>query len=70
MGDRRTRSFTVIKIINEPTAASLTYGFGKPQNNNGGQLLGKNIFFDDFAQSSFRRKFFEEKDKKKRHKIF
>ena len=55
----------VIKIINEPTAASLAYGFGKPQNNNGGQLLGKNIFFDDFAQSSFRSKFFEEKDKKK-----
>ena len=37
----------VIKIINEPTAASLAYGFGKCQNNNGIKLLGKNIFFED-----------------------
>ena len=38
----------VIKIINEPTAASLAYGFGKCQNNNCGKLLGKNIIIDDF----------------------
>ena len=55
----------VIKIINEPTAASLAYGFGKTQNNSGGKLLGKNIFFDDIQQSTFRSGFFEEKNKKK-----
>ena len=38
----------VIKIINEPTAESLAYGFGKCQNNNCGKLLGKNIIIDDF----------------------
>ena len=35
----------VIKIINEPTAASLAYGFGKPQDND----LNKNFNFDDFV---------------------
>ena len=44
----------VIKIINEPTAASLAYGFGKCQNNNGGKLLGKNITFDDIEQNTYK----------------
>ena len=44
----------VIKIINEPTAASLAYGFGKFQNNNGGKLLGKNITFDDIEQNTYK----------------
>ncbi len=37
----------VIKIINEPTAASLAYGFGKCNNNNGGKLLGKSVVLED-----------------------
>ncbi len=37
----------VIKIINEPTAASLAYGFGKCQNVSGGKLLGKNFIVDE-----------------------
>ena len=37
----------VIKIINEPTAASLAYGFGKHQNNKTNDLLGKSFFFCD-----------------------
>ena len=37
----------VIKIINEPTAASLAYGFGKCQNRIGSNLLGKTILFND-----------------------
>ena len=44
----------LIKIINEPTAASLAYGFGKCQNNNGGKLLGKNITFDDIEQNTYK----------------
>ena len=57
----------VIKIINEPTAASLAYGFGKCQNNNGGKLLGKTIIFDDLAQSTYtnRSNMFTESNKKK-----
>ena len=39
----------VIKIINEPTAASLAYGFGNCQNNSGRKLLGKNIIIDNFS---------------------
>ena len=35
----------VIKIINEPTAASLAYGFGKPQDND----FTENIIFDELA---------------------
>ena len=37
----------VIKIINEPTAASLAYGFGKCKNNNFGKLFDKNKFMDE-----------------------
>ena len=47
----------VIKIINEPTAASLAYGFGKCPNN-GGKLLGKNINIDDVAQKTYRSNFY------------
>ena len=36
----------VIKIINEPTAASLAYGFGKFQNNKNDNILGKTITLD------------------------
>ena len=36
----------VIKIINEPTAASLAYGFGK-NNNNSGKLMNKISIFDE-----------------------
>ena len=58
----------VIKIINEPTAASLAYGFGKAQNNKVNKLLGKNFVFDDIAQSTFRRGFTEESQYKKETK--
>ena len=54
----------VIKIINEPTAAALAYGFGKKQNNNGGKLLGKKIEIDEIAQSTFRSNLFSENKKK------
>ena len=47
----------VIKIINEPTAASLAYGFGKCPNN-GGKLLGKNINIDDVGQKTYRSNFY------------
>ena len=47
----------VIKIINEPTAAALAYGFGKCQNNVGGNLLGKKIIFDDISKSNLRNNF-------------
>ena len=50
----------VIKIINEPTAASLAYGFGKIQNNKINKILGKNFVFDDIAQSTYRSGFTEE----------
>jgi len=42
----------VIKIINEPTAAALAYGFGKCQkkNNNIIDLFGKNIILDENQQ--------------------
>ena len=43
----------VIKIINEPTAASLAYGFGK-YNNNFGKILNQNNFFDDISPLSNR----------------
>ena len=43
----------VIKIINEPTAASLAYGFGKCKNKNL-KLLDKNIFISDIQPLSFR----------------
>ena len=55
----------VIKIINEPIAASLAYGFGKAQNNKVNKLLGKNIVFDDICQSIFRSGFTEESTYKK-----
>ena len=38
----------VIKIIHEPTAASLAYGFGK-YNNNFGKLLNKKNIFDEIS---------------------
>ena len=42
----------VIKIINEPTAAALAYGFGKCQknNNNNIDLFGRNIILDENQQ--------------------
>ena len=54
----------VIKIINEPTAASLAYGFGKCPNI-GGKLLGKNINIDEISQTTFRSNFSSEKKQKK-----
>ena len=59
----------VIKIINEPTAAALAYGFGKCHNNNGGNLLGKKITFDDIAQSTFRSNFTENINQKETQNI-
>ncbi len=44
----------VIKIINEPTAAALAYGFGKCQNMNSINLLGKTIYFDENQQYTYR----------------
>ena len=45
----------VIKIINEPTAASLAYGFGKNKiNNNFAKFLGSNNFMDEFVPLSNR----------------
>ena len=43
----------VIKIINEPTAASLAYGFGNCKNNFG-KFLSKNNFMDEFIPLSNR----------------
>ena len=43
----------VIKIINEPTAASLAYGFGK-YNNNYGKILNQNNIFDELSPLSNR----------------
>ena len=37
----------VIKIINEPTAASLAYGFGKNKTNNFAKFIGNNNFMDE-----------------------
>ena len=54
----------VIKIINEPTAASLAYGFGKCQNNNGGKLLGKNIVIDNVT--TYRSNFYSENNNNKK----
>ena len=51
----------VIKIINEPTAASLAYGFGKCNNNNGGKLLGKSVVLEDVPPTP---RDFEEQEKK------
>ena len=56
----------VIKIINEPTAASLAYGFGKCQNKNGGgKLLGRNIDIEDLSSKTYRSNFYSEKNKDK-----
>ena len=45
----------VMKIINEPTAASLAYGFGKNKiNNNFAKFLGSNNFMDEFVPLSNR----------------
>ena len=43
----------VIKIINEPTAASLAYGFGK-YNKNYGKILNQNNIFDELSPLSNR----------------
>ena len=43
----------VIKIINEPTAASLAYGFGK-YNKNFGKILNQNNIFDELSPLSNR----------------
>ena len=43
----------VIKIINEPTAASLAYGFGVCPNNEK-KILGRNIIFNNDNLNSFR----------------
>jgi molecular chaperone DnaK (HSP70) len=55
----------VIKIINEPTAASLAYGFGNCLNNHVGKLLGKNIVIDDLAQTTYRSNMYSQNSKKK-----
>ena len=55
----------VIKIINEPTAASLAYGFGKVQNQKVNKILGKNFVFDELNQSTFRSGYTEENSNKK-----
>ena len=54
----------VIKIINEPTAASLAYGFGKSQNI-GGNLLGKTINIEELSQRTSRSNFYSEKKQDK-----
>ena len=54
----------VIKIINEPTAASLAYGFGKCPNN-GGKLLGKAINIEEIESNTYRSNVDNEKKKKK-----
>ena len=58
----------VIKIINEPTAASLAYGFGKCSNNKGPKLLGRNIFINNNIQNNFI-DFLGNKNKKNKKKI-
>ena len=55
----------VIKIINEPTAASLAYGFGNCLNTHVGKLLGKNIVIDDLAQTTYRSNMYTENNQKK-----
>ena len=55
----------VIKIINEPTAAALAYGFGKVQNNKVNKILGKNYIFDDINQNTFRSGYSDDKSNKK-----
>ena len=44
----------VIKIINEPTAAALAYGFGKMKNNKNNNFLGKSITFDNNYLNTYR----------------
>ena len=44
----------VIKIINEPTAAALAYGFGKMKNNKNNNFLGKSIIFDNNYLNTYR----------------
>ena len=60
----------VIKIINEPTAAALAYGFGKCQknNNNNIDLFGKNIILDENQQYN-NNKIEEEEDEENQNKI-
>ena len=65
----------VIKIINEPTAASLAYGFGACLNTEK-QILGQNLIFNDDRINSFRAPNVEEfknkvdkKDKKETENI-
>ena len=55
----------VIKIINEPTAASLAYGFGKCQNNND-NILGKSIILNNKSyENTFRSYNYNENDQYK-----
>ena len=42
----------VIKIINEPTAASLAYGFGKCLKNNNNDLMGRNLLEENQSNDS------------------
>ena len=55
----------VIKIINEPTAAALAYGFGKIPDNKANKLLGKKLLFDDVGQNTFRSGFSEKNENEK-----
>ena len=54
----------VIKIINEPTAASLAYGFGNCKNDNSEKLLGKKIFFNQSIQNNYKFLLDDKKNKK------
>ena len=42
----------MIKIINEPTAASLAYGFGKCLKNNNNDLMGRNLLEENQSNDS------------------
>ena len=55
----------VIKIINEPTAAALAYGFGKIPDNKANKLLGKKLLFEEIGQNTFRNGFSEKNENEK-----
>ena len=52
----------VIKIINEPTAASLAYGFGKTKNNNNNNFFGRSMTFDNNYLNTYRSNMPEESE--------
>lgn len=52
----------VIKIINEPTAAALAYGFGKCENKNEPKIFEQNLLFNDNKRNLLQN---EENNKKK-----